>query len=127
MQGRVRALGLTGLERKVKEAIVAIQIEKRYTKREILTFYANQINLGHGAYGVEAASRAYFDKSGEGPDARRKPRPSPPSSRRRRGSARSSTPNARWRRRNNYVLPRMADEGFITEREAAKPPASLSS
>jgi penicillin-binding protein 1A len=49
-------------ERKIKEWIVAIQIEKRFTKPEIFTLYANQINLGHGAYGVEAASRLYFDK-----------------------------------------------------------------
>ena len=44
-------------ERKIKEAILAIQIEKRYTKREILTMYCNTIYFGHGAYGVEAASR----------------------------------------------------------------------
>ena len=56
--------GLKGLERKAKESLVAsIQIEKRYTKREILAMYANQINLGPGLYGVESASRAYFDKS----------------------------------------------------------------
>ena len=48
--------------RKLKEAVAALQIEKRYTKREIFTLYANQINLGHGAYGVEAASRLYFNK-----------------------------------------------------------------
>jgi penicillin-binding protein 1A len=48
-------------ERKIKEWIVAIQIEKRFTKPEIFTLYANQINLGHGAYGVEAASHLYFD------------------------------------------------------------------
>src|SRR5712691_8636632 len=47
-------------ERKIKEALVAVQIEKRYTKREIFTFYANQIHLGHGTHGVEAASRLYF-------------------------------------------------------------------
>jgi penicillin-binding protein 1A len=49
-------------ERKIKEAIVAIQLEKRYTKQEIFTFYCNQIHLGHGAYGVEAASQLYFAK-----------------------------------------------------------------
>ena len=47
-----------------------MQIEKRYTKREIFTLYANQINLGHGAYGVEAASRAVLRQVREGPDAR---------------------------------------------------------
>src|SRR5438445_2885463 len=58
--------GLTNeklLERKIKEAILAIQIEKRYTKKEIFTIYCNQMYLGHGAYGVEAASRLYFNKS----------------------------------------------------------------
>src|SRR5207244_683278 len=50
-------------ERKVKELILAIQIEKRYTKKEIFTIYCNQMYLGHGAYGVEAASRLYFGKS----------------------------------------------------------------
>src|SRR5438477_9071906 len=51
------------LERKIKEIIRAIQIEKRYTKKEIFTIYCNQMYLGHGAYGVEAASRLYFNKS----------------------------------------------------------------
>src|SRR3954462_6522929 len=54
--------GLEGLERKIKEWLVSLKIERRYTKREIFTFYANQIYLGHGAYGVEAASHLYFDK-----------------------------------------------------------------
>ncbi len=51
------------VERKIKEALIAIQIEKRYTKREIFTLYANQIYFGHGAYGVEAAAHLYFDKT----------------------------------------------------------------
>src|SRR5207302_5738382 len=50
-------------DRKIREAILAIQIEKRYTKKEIFTIYCNQMYLGHGAYGVEAASRLYFNKS----------------------------------------------------------------
>lgn len=54
---------LTGWERKIKEALVALQIERRYTKDEIFTMYCNQIYWGHGAYGVQAASRLYFDKS----------------------------------------------------------------
>ncbi len=58
--------GLTNeksFERKIREMILAIQIEKRYTKKEIFTIYCNQMYLGHGAYGVEAASRLYFQKS----------------------------------------------------------------
>jgi penicillin-binding protein 1A len=50
------------LRRKAKEALLAIDIEKRYSKDQIITMYANQIFLGHGAYGVEAAARLYFDK-----------------------------------------------------------------
>ncbi len=50
------------LERKVKEWVLAIQIEKRYTKQEILTMYCNKIYWGEGAYGVEAASQVYFAK-----------------------------------------------------------------
>lgn len=48
--------------RKVQEALLAIQIERRFTKPQIFTLYANQIFLGHGAYGFEAASEYYFGK-----------------------------------------------------------------
>ena len=116
--------GLRGLERKVKEMLVAIQIEKRFTKREILAFYANQINLGPGIYGVESAARAYFDKSAKEltleeaaaiaaiiqTPARLTP---------------FVNPDRTLARRNTTVLPRMVDNGFITEaqaREAAARP-----
>ncbi|MGM0838707.1 MAG: transglycosylase domain-containing protein [Bacillota bacterium] len=49
--------------RKTKEAVIAINLERRYTKGEILEMYLNQIYFGHGAYGVEAASKFYFNKS----------------------------------------------------------------
>lgn len=48
--------------RKIQEALLAIQIERRFTKQQILTLYANQIYLGHGVYGFEAASEFYFSK-----------------------------------------------------------------
>lgn len=51
------------LPRKIKEAILAVRIERHYTKREILSMYLNQIYFGDGAYGVEAASRRFFGKS----------------------------------------------------------------
>ncbi len=51
------------LKRKVQDAIVATLMERKYTKNEILTMYLNQVNFGRGAYGVEAAARAYFGKS----------------------------------------------------------------
>jgi penicillin-binding protein 1A len=49
--------------RKFKEMALALRIEQRYTKREILSLYLNQIYFGNGAYGVEAAARIYFGKS----------------------------------------------------------------
>lgn len=48
--------------RKIQETLLAIQIEHRFTKQQILTLYANQIYLGHGVYGFEAASEYYFSK-----------------------------------------------------------------
>lgn len=51
--------------RKLKEAILAYRIEKYLTKEEILTIYLNQIYFGEGAYGIEAAARAYFGKHTE--------------------------------------------------------------
>ena len=48
--------------RKIQEALLAIQIERRFTKQQIVTLYANQIYLGHGVYGFEAASEFYFSK-----------------------------------------------------------------
>jgi penicillin-binding protein 1A len=49
--------------RKIKEILYALQIERIYTKEQILTLYCNQIFLGGGAYGFEAAARYYFSKS----------------------------------------------------------------
>ena len=105
-------------ERKISEAIVAIQIEKRYTKREILTFYANHILFGHGTYGVEAASRLYFGKSAKDLSLEEAAllagiiqspgRQSP-----------FVNMDAAMRRRN-YVLQRMADEGYITQPTARR-------
>ena len=106
-------------ERKIREAIVAVQLEKRYTKREILTFYANHVTMGHGAYGVEAGAQLYFSKSARDvtleeaatlaaivqTPARLTP---------------YVNPDQALARRNDYVLRRMADEGFITRDEAAE-------
>jgi penicillin-binding protein 1A len=103
-------------ERKIKEWLVAIEIEKRFTKPEIFTLYANQINLGHGAYGVESASRMYFDKSAKeltleeaaviAAIIQTPSRLSP-----------FVNPKATLTRRN-FVLQRMAEEGYISEDEA---------
>ena len=48
--------------RKVKEVITAIQIERTYTKDEILEMYLNTVHFGHGTYGVEAATKRFFGK-----------------------------------------------------------------
>jgi penicillin-binding protein 1A len=122
--GVFQRTGLKGLERKAKEAIVSIQIEKRYTKREIFTMYANQIPLGRGLYGVETASRAYFDKSAKeltleeaatiAAIIQTPSRVNP-----------FVNPDATLARRNTYVLPRMVEEGYVTDaraREAAATP-----
>jgi penicillin-binding protein 1A len=103
-------------ERKIKEAIVAIQLEKRYTKPELFTLYCNQMYFGHGAYGVEAASRLYFNKR-----ARELTLPEAALiGGLFQGNARQSPyvhMDAAVRRRN-YVLNRMAEEGFISRADA---------
>ena len=103
-------------ERKIKEALVSIQIEKRYSKPEIFSMYCNQIYFGHGAYGVEAASQLYFRKHLKDlqleeaaliagiiqANVRQSPYVNPEAAKRRR----------------NYALDRMASEGFITAEQA---------
>lgn len=53
------------LKRKVQEVFLALQIERQYTKQEILELYLNQIYFGQGAYGVQAAAKTYFGKNVE--------------------------------------------------------------
>lgn len=48
--------------RKIQEAVLALVVEKEFTKEEILEFYFNQIYFGHGAYGISSAAEFYFDK-----------------------------------------------------------------
>lgn len=50
-------------ERKVEEIFIAVGLEKKFTKKQILEFYLNNIYFGNGYYGVEAAAKGYFDKS----------------------------------------------------------------
>ena len=104
-------------ERKIKEAIVAVQLEKRYTKREIFTFYANHVTMGHGAYGLEAGAQLYFGKPAQdltveeaatiAAIVQTPARLSP-----------FVNPAQALARRNSYVLQRMAAEGFISRKEA---------
>ncbi|MBQ1915338.1 MAG: PBP1A family penicillin-binding protein, partial [Selenomonadaceae bacterium] len=53
------------LKRKIQEIFLALQLERQYTKQEILELYLNQIYFGQGAYGVQAAARTYFNKDVE--------------------------------------------------------------
>jgi penicillin-binding protein 1A len=64
-QQLARGLFLTpekNVSRKIKEALLSVEIEKRYSKDKILELYFNLIYYGHGAYGVEAAAQTYFQK-----------------------------------------------------------------
>jgi penicillin-binding protein 1A len=103
-------------ERKIKEAILAIQIEKRYTKNEIFTLYCNQMYFGHGVYGVQAASRLYFGKAAKDLTLEEAALIAGIL----QGNVRQSpyvNMEAALRRRN-YALSRMADVGFISAAEA---------
>jgi penicillin-binding protein 1A len=67
-QQLVRNLFLTNdrtMERKTQEILLSLQMEQRYTKKQILGLYLSRVYFGSGAYGIEAASRRFFDKSAE--------------------------------------------------------------
>lgn len=99
--------------RKFKEIALAIKIEQRYSKDEILGLYCNQIYLGSGAYGVEAAADLYFGKHtrdlGIGEAAMLAGLPKAPSTYSPYRNLKAATS------RRNHVLRRMWEEGFITE------------
>lgn len=103
-------------DRKIKEAILAYRIDNTFTKEEILFLYLNQIYLGHGAYGVEAAAENYFGKSALDLSlaecAMLAGLPQAPS--------RFSPYRApdRARARQLYVLNRMVADGVITPKDA---------
>ncbi|MBR9982032.1 MAG: penicillin-binding protein 1A [Desulfatitalea sp.] len=105
-------------ERKIKEAILAYQIDRTFTKDEVLFLYLNQIYLGHGAYGVEAAAQNYFGKSvtelNLAECAILAGLPQAPS----RYSPFHYPDRAK--QRQIYVLNRMVDEGYIDQVEASE-------
>ncbi len=106
------------LRRKIREALLALEIERHFTKDQILEMYLNYIYLGQGAYGVEAASRIYFGKSVKDltideaailaglPKAPTRYNP-------------FRNPE-RVKERRDYVLSRMYEDGYITEEEYKK-------
>src|SRR5512145_1473805 len=64
-QQLIRHVALTrdrNFHRKIKEALLALRVERRFNKEKILEAYLNRIYLGNGHYGVEAAARGYFAK-----------------------------------------------------------------
>ncbi len=116
------AKGFVGREktytRKIKEALLSLQLEKKLSKEEILYLYLNEIYLGSGAYGVETAARTYFSKhiwelslSEIATIAGLPPAPS-------RYSPLLNPKSATERR--NYVLRRMYEEKYITKEDMEK-------
>jgi len=103
-------------ERKIREAVLAVRLETELTKSQILSLYLNQIYLGSGAYGVQAAAREYFNKDvGDlslAQAALLAGLPQAPS----RYSPVRNLPQARVRQA--YVLRRMVEEGFISQARA---------
>ena len=112
--------------RKIREAILAWKIDRYLKKHEILELYLNHIYLGHGAYGIEAASQSYFGKSTRNltlsEAAILAGLPKAPS----RFSPYVNMERAR--QRQAYVLTRMQEDGYITQAardKAMKDPVKL--
>jgi penicillin-binding protein 1A len=103
--------------RKIRETLVAMQIEKRYTKEEILTMYCNKAAWGNRAFGVQAASELYFGKSAKDLtlDEAATIAGILPAPQRLNPYANMAAAVSR----RNYTLDRMASEGYLTEEEAA--------
>jgi len=103
--------------RKIKEIFLAIKLERKYTKDEILGFYLNQIPYGSNAYGIESAAKTFFGKSVGNitlPEATLLVSlPKAPSFYSPYGSHQD-----RLKERQSYVLDRMAEFGWITEQDA---------
>jgi penicillin-binding protein 1A len=106
------------ITRKVKEALLALKIERTYSKDKILELYLNEIYLGLGAYGIAAASLTYFDKSVNEltvPEvAYLATLPKAPNN---YNPFRSPE---RALERRNWVIDRMAESGFIKTADAEK-------
>lgn len=106
------------LTRKLREMILALKLEKRFSKQDIMSIYLNRVYLGAGNYGVDAASRRYFGKSAReltlSESAILAGLLKAPSR-----FAPTSNPELS-RKRAEQVLLNMADAGFLTDRQAAK-------
>src|SRR5476651_2423918 len=104
--------------RKIKEALLAMRIERTYSKDKILELYLNEIYLGLGAYGVAAASLVYFDKSVNeltvGEAAYLAALPKAPA------ALHPVRNHDRAVERRNYVIDRLLENGWIKQAEADK-------
>ncbi len=103
------------ISRKIKELFYALELERRYSKDEILTRYCNSIYFGHGAYGLEVAARTFFNKNARDLSVEE-------------SALLAGLPNApslydpyvnpqAAKQRQRVVLQRMWEEGYITEAE----------
>ena len=113
-QQTVKSLFLTpekSIGRKLKELILAYRVEKKLSKEEILYLYLNQIYLGDGAYGVEAASQAYFSRGVSSLSVAEGALLAGLAQAPTRYSPRGHIDKAKARQR--YVLRRMAEVGFL--------------
>jgi penicillin-binding protein 1A len=106
------------LNRKIREALLALKIERTYSKDHILELYLNEIYLGFSAYGVAAASLLYFDKSVHelsiAEAAYLAALPKAPS------QLHPFRQHDRAVERRNWVIDRMVENGYITDDEAEK-------
>jgi len=104
--------------RKIKEALLAMRIERAYSKDKILELYLNEIYLGLGAYGVAAASLVYFDKSVNeltiAEAAYLAAMPKAP------GALHPVRNHDRAVERRNYVIDRLLENGWIKQADADK-------
>ena len=131
-QQYVKILYLTqerSYKRKLKEAVLSLKLQRTKSKTEILEGYLNTIYFGRGAYGVQAAAEAYFDKDAKDLNLRSRPC-SPACSTTRRASTppTARTPRTALKERYDYVLDGMADAGNITAdggREGRAPAAEV--
>ncbi len=105
-------------KRKIEEAILAVNIERTYSKDEILSMYLNLIYLGEGAYGVEAASYTYFHKKTRDLDLQEAATLASLTKSPSRSSPFKNVPKAMERR--NLVLRKMFEAGFINKDEYVK-------
>ena len=112
------------ITRKLREAVLAIKLEQKYSKDEILNLYLNQVPYGPTIYGVESAAVAYFDKSAKDIDLNEAVTlaalPKAPSYYSPWGSHRDDLKN-----RKNFIIGRMRELGYIDEEQALGVPEEL--